>query len=49
MYRALINFSGIISMRKGEIREIKDEYIVKDLLKAKYIEKVETKKKKTSK
>lgn len=40
MYRAKISFSGIFSMRKGEVKEIKDKYIVKDLLKAGYIEEV---------
>ena len=34
-------------MRKGEVRELKDKEIVKDLLHAKYIEPLE-KKKKTS-
>lgn len=37
-YRALKTFSGLISMRKGEERDIKDETIVKDLLRAGYIE-----------
>ena len=41
MYRAKISFSGIFSMRKGEVKEIKDKNIVKDLLNAGYIEKVE--------
>lgn len=40
MYRANISFSGIISMRKGEVREIKDKKIAKDLLNAGYIEEV---------
>lgn len=45
MYKALITFSGMISMVKDEIRDLKnvDEYIIKDLVKAKYIEKVKTK------
>ena len=46
-YRALVSFSGLVSMRKGEVREIKDKAIVKDLLHAGYIEPLE-KKKKTS-
>lgn len=37
-YRALVSFSGLISMSMGEVREIKDESIVNDLLKAGYIE-----------
>ena len=40
-YRALKGFSGLISMKKGEVKEIKDQYIVDDLLKAGYIEAVE--------
>lgn len=35
-------FSGLISMKKNEVREIKDKNIVKDLLKAGYIEEVKT-------
>lgn len=41
MYRALISFSGVISMAKGETREIGDETIAKSLLKAGYIEPLE--------
>lgn len=37
-YRALLSFSGLISMASGEIRDISDIDIVKDLLKAGYIE-----------
>lgn len=51
MYRALVSFSGLITMYKGEEREIKDEHIVKDLLQANYIQEVKPdkeKKKKTS-
>ena len=40
MFRALVSFSGIISMAKDEIREISDSSIVKDLLNAGYIEEV---------
>ena len=43
MYRALKSFSGLVSMRKGEVKEIKNEKIVKDLLRARYIEEVKTK------
>lgn len=50
MYRALVNFAGIISMHKEEIREISNSDLVKSLLKAKYIEKIEEKnQKKTEK
>lgn len=39
MYRAKIGFSGLhLSMRKGEVREIKDKDLIKDLLSANYIE-----------
>lgn len=38
LYRALVSFSGLVTMRKNEVREITDEEIIKDLLKAKYIE-----------
>ena len=40
MYRALISFSGQVSMAEGEIREISDKNIVDDLLDAKYIEEI---------
>jgi hypothetical protein len=37
MYRAIRGFSGLIHMRKNEVKEIKDKELVKDLLKAGYI------------
>ena len=40
MYRALVGFTGLITMKKNEVREIKDKKIVKDLLKAGYIEEI---------
>lgn len=40
MYRAKVCFSGLISMKKGEAKDIKDKKIVKDLLKSGYIEEV---------
>lgn len=43
-YKALIAFSGVISMDKGEVRDISDLAIAYDLLKAGYIERVENKK-----
>ena len=46
MYRALVGFSGLINMSKGEEREIKDKEIIKDLLQAGYIEEVKPTKKK---
>lgn len=50
-YKALVGFSGKVSMSKGEEKEIKDKCIVDDLLKAGYIEPTEkpkTTSKKTS-
>ena len=38
MYKALIDFSGVVSMKKGEVKEIADKSIVNDLVKAGYIE-----------
>lgn len=40
MHKALRTFSGLISMKKGEIRDLKnvDKYIIEDLIKANYIE-----------
>ncbi len=40
MYRALVSFSGLISMAQDEVREISDKEIAKDLLNARYIEEV---------
>lgn len=44
MYRALVSFCGQISMAEGEVRDIPDPSLVKDLLKAGYIKKEEEKK-----
>lgn len=49
MYRAKIGFSGLITMRKDEVRDIKDKNIIKDLLNANYIELVEEKPEKQTK
>ena len=38
-YEALDNFSGVISMVKGEVREIPNESLAKDLMNAKLIKK----------
>ena len=46
--KALIGFSGIVSMRKGEVKEINDKSIVTDLIRAGYIEPVEKPKNKKS-
>jgi hypothetical protein len=40
MYKALTSFSGVISMRKGEVKAITDKEVVADLLRAGYIEAV---------
>ena len=39
-YKALISFSGLISMSMGEVREITDQKIVNDYLNAGYIAKI---------
>lgn len=38
MYKALISFTGLVSMAKGDVREISDISLANDLLKAGYIE-----------
>lgn len=40
IYKAKVNFSGIISMEVGEKRDIADAAIATDLLRAGYIEEV---------
>lgn len=47
MYKAIVSFSGKISMSAGEVRAITDTAVIKDLLKAKYIEAVEAPEEKT--
>lgn len=37
MYKATKSFSGIISMKKGDEREIKDAEVAKDLIRAGYV------------
>ena len=44
MYKAIRGFSGLIHMRKNDVKEIKDKEIVKDLLKAGYIVEVKPEK-----
>lgn len=39
-YKALVNFSGNVSMHVGEVKELADVNIAKDLLRAGYIEEV---------
>ena len=45
MYKALKSFSGAVSMAMGDVKDIKDQAIVEDLLKAGYIEPVKGAKK----
>jgi hypothetical protein len=45
MYKARVNFSGVVSMNVGDVRNIEDVNIAKDLLKAGYIEEVKPAKK----
>ena len=44
-FRALISFSGVVSMTMDEVGEISDQSIAGDLLKAGYIEPVEAEEK----
>lgn len=44
--KALNGFSGIISMHKGEIRNIDNEKVIKDLISAGLIEEITSKGKK---
>lgn len=41
LVKALVSFSGIISMGSGEVREIKDKAMAKDLLSCGYVEQVD--------
>lgn len=47
-YRALVSFTGLVSMAKDEVREISDLTIANGLLKAKYIEEVKAEKEGTN-
>lgn len=42
-YKAMISFSGLVSMAEGEVREISDSSLAKELLKCGYIAEVEKK------
>ena len=46
--RALVSFSGLVSMSKGEVKEIRDKNIATDLLRAGYVEQIEKPKAKKS-
>lgn len=41
LYIALVSFSGVIEMAQGEIKELTDQTIIDDLLRAGYIKKYE--------
>lgn len=43
MYKALISFTGAVSMKKGEVKAIADEAIAKDLVRCGYVEALEKK------
>ena len=49
MHKALKSFSGVISMHEGELREIDDDELVADLLRAGYIEEVKPKRGRSTK
>jgi len=38
LVKAIVSFSGKISMSAGDVREIKDQYVLNDLIRAGYIE-----------
>jgi len=40
MYKALKTFSGVVSMKRGEVKAIADKAVIADLTRAGYIEKV---------
>ncbi len=48
-YRALKTFTGRVSMVKNEVREIEDPEVVKDLVRAGYIEDLSAKQKAANK
>ena len=40
MYKALKSFAGKVNMKRGEVKDIEDKDIAKDLVDSKYIEPV---------
>lgn len=46
-YRALVSFTGVLSMVKGEVRDITNEEVAKDLVKCGYITDLSEKQKTT--
>ena len=49
MYKALTSFSGLVSMVKGEVRDISDKMVANDLLSCGYIEEIKPAPKETPK
>ncbi len=47
--KALVGFSGVVTMSKDEELEIKDKEIVEDLLQAGFVEEIKDTKKKVTK
>lgn len=43
--KALVSFAGQVTMAPGEVRDIKDKAVVKDLLRAGYVEEAKSGKK----
>lgn len=39
-FKALVSFSGIISMQENEVREINNKGLYQDLIKAGYVEEI---------
>lgn len=37
-YRALVSFSGVETMSKGQVKELKNSWVINDLIRAGYIE-----------
>ena len=46
-YRALVSFTGLVSMAEGEVREISDLALAKNLLKVGYVEEIKERGKET--
>ena len=38
LYKSNKSFCGLVTMKRGQVKELKDEAIIKDLLRAGYIE-----------
>lgn len=45
MYKALVSFTGKVSMTIGQVGEIPDKAVAADLVKAGYVEEIKEKKK----